>query len=164
MSKRREIHRAKARDGRRSSTARPDRIAGAGREEKASACSVRNDGGWGAVNVGAKAPTPQIQTANDTGWGDSVAAEAATHKAGRPRQEKRDPSTTVGMTGEEEARSEAKRHAFLSRERCCASMIMSPFVLDRNVPLIRPPRGGQIEADRDEQERVGTSGSACTCA
>src|SRR3974390_1948218 len=39
-------------------------------------------------------------------------------------------------------------------------MIMSPFVLDKNVPLIRPPRGGQIEADGDEQERVGEGGSA----
>src|SRR5712692_4306553 len=39
-------------------------------------------------------------------------------------------------------------------------MIMSPFVLVRNVPLIGPPRGGQIEADSDEQEGVGTSGSA----
>src|SRR5713226_2803063 len=43
---------------------------------------------------------------------------------------------------------------------CCASMIMSPFVLDRNVPLIGPPRGGQIGADGDEQEGVGKSGSA----
>src|SRR5437879_13389276 len=39
-------------------------------------------------------------------------------------------------------------------------MIMSPFVLDRNVPLIGPPRGGQIGADGDEQEGVGKSGSA----
>ena len=31
---------------------------------------------------------------------------------------------------------------------------MSPFVLDRNVPLIGPPKGGQIGADRDEQEGV----------
>src|SRR5437879_5118366 len=43
---------------------------------------------------------------------------------------------------------------------CCASMIMSPFVLDRNVPLIGPPRGGQIGADGDEQEGVGKSRSA----
>src|SRR5712691_4479801 len=42
---------------------------------------------------------------------------------------------------------------------CCASMIMSPFVLDRNVPLIGPPRGGQIGADGDEQEGVGNSRS-----
>ena len=35
---------------------------------------------------------------------------------------------------------------------------MSPFVLDRNVPLIGPPKGGQIGADRDEQERVGKGG------
>src|SRR2546426_10548682 len=39
-------------------------------------------------------------------------------------------------------------------------MIMSPFVLDRNVPLIGPPRGGQIGADGDEQEGVGKSRSA----
>src|SRR2546428_5534031 len=39
-------------------------------------------------------------------------------------------------------------------------MIMSPFVLDRNVPLIRPPKGGRIEADRDEPEGVGASRSA----
>src|SRR5207245_599774 len=39
-------------------------------------------------------------------------------------------------------------------------MIMSPFVLDRNVPLIGPPRGGQIGADGDEQEGVGKGGSA----
>src|SRR6516165_4670745 len=40
-------------------------------------------------------------------------------------------------------------------------MIMSPFVLDRNVPLIGligPPKAGQIGADRDEQERIGKSG------
>src|ERR1700737_553172 len=43
-------------------------------------------------------------------------------------------------------------------------MIMSPFVLDRNVPLIGPPRGGQIEADGDEQGGVGKSGSAGRCA
>src|SRR6202163_1868617 len=39
-------------------------------------------------------------------------------------------------------------------------MIMSPFVLDRNVPLIGLPKGGPIGADTDEQEGVGTSGSA----
>src|SRR5229473_5949254 len=43
---------------------------------------------------------------------------------------------------------------------CCASMIMSPFVLVRNVPLIGPPRGGQIEADSDEPQGVGTGASA----
>src|SRR5712672_4550994 len=43
---------------------------------------------------------------------------------------------------------------------CCPSVIMSPFVLDRNVPLIGLPRGGQIGANADEQEGVGTSGSA----
>src|SRR6202163_2737277 len=37
-------------------------------------------------------------------------------------------------------------------------MIMSPFALDRNVPLIGLPRGGQIGADTDEQKGVGTSG------
>ena len=31
---------------------------------------------------------------------------------------------------------------------------MSPFVLDKNVPLIGPPKGGQIGADADEQEGV----------
>src|SRR6202163_4659345 len=41
---------------------------------------------------------------------------------------------------------------------CCPSMIMSPFALDRNVPLIGLPRGGQIGADTDEQKGVGTSG------
>src|SRR2546425_1505881 len=35
-----------------------------------------------------------------------------------------------------------------------------PFVLDRNVPLIGPPKGGQIGADGDEQEGVGKSRSA----
>src|ERR1700676_3733209 len=39
-------------------------------------------------------------------------------------------------------------------------MIMSPFVLDRNVPLIGLPQGGQIGTDRDEQERVRKSGNA----
>src|SRR6202162_4477544 len=39
-------------------------------------------------------------------------------------------------------------------------MIMSPFALDRNVPLIGLPRGGPMGADTDEQEGVGTSGSA----
>jgi len=43
---------------------------------------------------------------------------------------------------------------------CCPSVIMSSFVLDRNVPLIGLPRGGQIGANADEQEGVGTSGSA----
>src|SRR5437588_9880848 len=43
-------------------------------------------------------------------------------------------------------------------------MIVSPLVLDRNVPLIGPPRGGQIEADGDEQEGVEESGSACASA
>src|SRR6516225_6678897 len=41
---------------------------------------------------------------------------------------------------------------------------MSPFVLDKNVPLIRPPKGGRIEADRDEQERVRKSRGASTGA
>src|ERR1700687_4197120 len=41
---------------------------------------------------------------------------------------------------------------------CYPSMIMSPFALDRNVPLIGLPRGGQIGADTDEQKGVGTSG------
>src|ERR1700676_2980611 len=45
------------------------------------------------------------------------------------------------------------------RARCCPSMIMSPFVLDRNGPLIGSPRGDQIGADRDEQEGVEASGS-----
>ena len=37
---------------------------------------------------------------------------------------------------------------------------MSPFVLDRNVPLIGLPKGGQIGADRNEQGGVRKSGSA----
>src|ERR1700730_6825455 len=47
---------------------------------------------------------------------------------------------------------------------CCTSMIVSPFVLNRNVPLIGPPKGGQIGADRDEQERARKIGSASACA
>src|ERR1700757_3399720 len=43
-------------------------------------------------------------------------------------------------------------------------VIMSPFVLNRNVPLIGPPKGGQIGADRDEQERVGKGGGSSTGA
>src|SRR5437016_14458190 len=43
-------------------------------------------------------------------------------------------------------------------------MIMSPFILDKNVPLIRPPKGGRIGADRDEPEGVGTGGGAGTSA
>src|SRR5215472_10960285 len=39
-------------------------------------------------------------------------------------------------------------------------MIMSPFVLDKNVPLIGPPRGGQIGADVDEPGRVAAGGGA----
>src|SRR5215470_4316526 len=39
-------------------------------------------------------------------------------------------------------------------------MIMSPFVLDRNVPLIGPPGGGQIGADRDEREGIRKGGGA----
>jgi len=41
-------------------SAQADRLAGASREEKASACSVRNDSGGGVSRyVGAKAPTPE---------------------------------------------------------------------------------------------------------
>src|SRR5215472_15801148 len=43
-------------------------------------------------------------------------------------------------------------------------MIVSPLVLDRNVPLIGPPKGGQIGADGDEQEGVGKGGGAGTGA
>src|SRR5215472_12532790 len=39
-------------------------------------------------------------------------------------------------------------------------MIMSPFVLDRNVPEIGPPGGGQIGANGDEQEGIEKGGSA----
>src|ERR1700686_4100354 len=49
-------------------------------------------------------------------------------------------------------------------KKCCPPMIMSPFVLDRNVPLIGLPKGGQIGADTDEQEGVGTSGGAGSSA
>src|ERR1700733_2094921 len=42
-------------------------------------------------------------------------------------------------------------------------MIMSPFILDKNVPLIGPPRGGQIGADVDEPGRVAACGSAGAC-
>src|SRR5260370_7991921 len=38
-------------------------------------------------------------------------------------------------------------------------MIMSPFVVNRNVPLLGLRRGGTIGADTDEQEGVGTSGN-----
>src|SRR5262249_52902316 len=48
----------------------------------------------------------------------------------------------------------------LHQNGCCASLIMSPFVLDRNVPLIRPPKGGQIGADRDESGGIAESRSA----
>src|SRR5215470_20261747 len=41
---------------------------------------------------------------------------------------------------------------------------MSPFVQSRNVPLIRPPKGGRIGADRDEQGGVEKGGSAGACA
>ena len=37
---------------------------------------------------------------------------------------------------------------------------MSPFVLNRNAPLIGPPKGGQIGADSDEQAGIGKGGSA----
>src|SRR5215469_18357861 len=47
---------------------------------------------------------------------------------------------------------------------CCATIVMSPFVQDRNVPLIRPPKGGRIGADRDEQGGVAKGGSAGACA
>ena len=39
-------------------------------------------------------------------------------------------------------------------------MIESTFVRDRNVPLNGSPKGGRIEADGDEQQGVGTGGSA----
>src|SRR5258706_174356 len=41
---------------------------------------------------------------------------------------------------------------------------MSPFVLDRSDPLSGLARGGQIGANADEQEGVGTSGSAGSSA
>src|SRR5207245_951790 len=69
-------------------------------------------------------------------------------------------------TGKGATSNEVRKGTFLKRFdslpsfHCCASMIMSPFVLDRNVPLIGPPRGGQIGADGDEQEGVGKSRSA----
>src|ERR1700691_748860 len=56
------------------------------------------------------------------------------------------------------------RHERNAKPACCASMIMSPFVLDRNVPLIGLPEGGQIGTDRDEQERVRKSGSVSASA
>src|SRR5580704_6704265 len=40
-------------------------------------------------------------------------------------------------------------------------MIMSPFALDRNVPLNGSPKGDPIGADGDEHEGVGTGGSSC---
>src|SRR3984885_5593623 len=43
---------------------------------------------------------------------------------------------------------------------CCTSLIMSPFVLDRNVPLNRSPKGDQIGGDRDEQRGVEKSRGA----
>src|ERR1700686_1112393 len=59
------------------------------------------------------------------------------------------------------AKQKPRRGCHSTRDmRCCASMIMSPFVLDRNVPLIGLPKGGPIGSDTDEQEGVGTSGSA----
>jgi hypothetical protein len=42
---------------------------------------------------------------------------------------------------------------------CCPTLIMSPFVLDRNVSLIQPPKGGWIEANRGESRGTAASGS-----
>src|SRR5215471_7186068 len=47
------------------------------------------------------------------------------------------------------------RHDFF----CCASMIMSAFLLVRNV-LMRPPKGGHVEEDGDERTRTGAGGGA----
>src|SRR4029077_4182204 len=41
---------------------------------------------------------------------------------------------------------------------------MSPFLQNRNVPLIQPPKGGWIEADRDEPRGVEKGGSSGACA
>ena len=41
-----------------------------------------------------------------------------------------------------------------------ALLEMSPFVLDRNVPRIRSPKGDRIEANRDEQRGVENSKGA----
>src|SRR6516225_5415302 len=41
---------------------------------------------------------------------------------------------------------------------------MSPFLQNRNVPLIRPPKGGWIGADRDESGGIAESGSASASA
>ena len=49
----------------------------------------------------------------------------------------------------------------LVRLLCCTSVIVSPFVLDRNVPLNGSPKGDSIGADGDEHEGVGKSGSSC---
>src|SRR3984957_6550495 len=46
------------------------------------------------------------------------------------------------------------------RAFCCAKIVMSPFLQNRNVPLIRLPKGGQIGADRDEPGGVAESRSA----
>jgi hypothetical protein len=43
-------------------------------------------------------------------------------------------------------------------------MIVYPFVLNRNVPLIGPLKEGQIGADRDEQEGVAESRGSGTSA
>src|SRR5262249_4533453 len=55
---------------------------------------------------------------------------------------------------------EAASGMFSRKGVYCTSMIVSPFVLDRNVPLIGPLRGGQIGADGDEQGGVAKSGGA----
>src|SRR5215472_2962452 len=47
----------------------------------------------------------------------------------------------------------------ISRTYCCASMIMSAFLLVRNVPM-RPPKGGHVEEDGDERTRTGAGGGA----
>src|SRR5580700_3425517 len=44
---------------------------------------------------------------------------------------------------------------------CCTSVIVSPFAIDRNVPLNGSPKGDPIGANGDEHEGVGTSGSSC---
>src|SRR2546428_6233097 len=39
-------------------------------------------------------------------------------------------------------------------------MIMSPFVLIRNVPKLQASKGGRVEEDRDERTRVEASGGS----
>src|ERR1700758_2256249 len=67
------------------------------------------------------------------------------------------PATAIRYSqGQKVSDSEARK----GRKRCCATIVMSPLLQNRNVPLIRPRKGGRIGADGDEPGGIAESRSA----